>query len=109
MRQATCGNWYFHKKGGTYKSGSFKGMDLACGDKESNVFAGLLLRAIIDSSEKLIEGPCLVVDKILELNGDFAARGLCVKDVTYPSWGKGKSSSNMPYQGDILISWRVIQ
>lgn len=76
--QATCGNWYFHKKGGTYKSGSFKGMDLACGDKESNVFAGLLLRAIIDSSEKLIEGPCLVVDKILELNGkasiaDFAS------------------------------------
>ena len=67
-RQATCGKWYFHKKGGTYKSGSFKGMDLACGDKESNVFAGLLLRAIIDSSEKLIEGPCLVVDKILELN-----------------------------------------
>ena len=25
----------------------------------------------------------------------------------YPTWGKGKSSSNMPYQGDMLISWRV--
>lgn len=36
--QTTCGVWYFHRKGGTYKSGSFK-------------------------------GPCLVVDKILELNG----------------------------------------
>ena len=89
-------------------------MDLACGDKESNVFAGLLLRAIIDSSEKLIEGPCLVVDKILELNGDFAAR-LCVKDVTLQGTnisqlGKRKIiDSNMPYQGDILISWRVIQ
>lgn len=44
-------------------------MDLACGDKEQNVFAGLLVRAVIDSSDKLIEGPCLVVDKILELNG----------------------------------------
>eukprot|EP00438_Fugacium_kawagutii_P019613 Skav232786 [mRNA] locus=scaffold614:202164:202508:- [translate_table: standard] len=69
LRQASCGVWYFHKKGGTYKSGSFKGMDLACGDKEGNVFAGLLLRAVIDPSDKLIEGPCLVVDKILELNG----------------------------------------
>jgi len=69
MRQTTCGVWYFHRKGGTYKSGSFKGMDLACGDKAGNVFAGLLLRAVIDPLDKLIEGPCLVVDKILELNG----------------------------------------
>lgn len=67
--QAACGVWYFHRKGGTYKSGSFKGMDLACGDKAGNVFAGLLLRAVIDPLDKLIEGPCLVVDKILELNG----------------------------------------
>ena len=26
---------------------------------------------------------------------------------TYPTWGKGKSSSNMPYQGDLLIPWRL--
>lgn len=94
-RQATCGNWYFHKKGGTYKSGSFKGMDLACGDKESNVFAGFLLRAIIDSSEKLIEGPCLVVDKILELNGDFAARGVDAV-MTGTVWGKRFSCLGNP-------------
>ena len=68
-RQTSCGVWYFHRKGGTYKSGSFKGMDLACGDKDKNVFAGLLLRAVLDPSDKLIEGPCLVVDKILEMNG----------------------------------------
>ena len=30
------------------------------------------------------------------------------RELTYPTWGKGKSSSNMPYQGDMLISWRVI-
>ena len=32
------------------------------------------------------------------------------RELTYPTWGKGKygkSSSNMPYQGDMLISWRV--
>jgi len=27
--------------------------------------------------------------------------------LTYPTWGKGKSSSNMPYQGDMLIPWRI--
>ena len=30
------------------------------------------------------------------------------RGLTYPTCGKGKSSSNMPYQGDVLISWRVI-
>ena len=30
------------------------------------------------------------------------------RKLTYPTWGKGKSSSNMPYQGDMLIPWRVI-
>ena len=31
-----------------------------------------------------------------------------LRELTYPTWGKGTSSSNMPYQGDMLISWRVI-
>ena len=31
------------------------------------------------------------------------------RELTYPTWGKGKSSSNMPYQGDMLISWRVAE
>ena len=29
------------------------------------------------------------------------------RKLTYPTWGKGKSSSNLPYQGDMLIPWRV--
>ena len=31
------------------------------------------------------------------------------RKLTYPTLGKGKSSSNMPYQGDMLIPWRVIR
>ena len=31
------------------------------------------------------------------------------RKLTYPTWGKGKSSSNMPYQQDMLIPWRVYQ
>ena len=33
--------------------------------------------------------------------------GLPSRKLTYPTWGKGKSSSNMPYKGDMLIPWRV--
>ena len=29
------------------------------------------------------------------------------RKLTYPTWGIGKSSSNMPYQGDMLIPWRI--
>jgi len=29
------------------------------------------------------------------------------RKLTYPTCGKGKSSSNMPYQEDMLIPWRV--
>ena len=33
--------------------------------------------------------------------------GLYSRKLTYPTWGKGKSSSNMPYQRDMLIPGRV--
>ena len=69
LRQGSYGVWYFHRKGGTYKSGTFKGMDLACGDQEQGVYAGLLIRAVVGAAGELVEGPCLVVEKILELNG----------------------------------------
>ena len=31
-----------------------------------------------------------------------------LQELTYPPWGKGKSSSNMPYQGDMLIPWMIL-
>ena len=41
--------------------------------------------------------------QLLALMGALPSRKL-----TYPTWGKGKSPSNMPYQGDMLIPWRVM-
>jgi len=67
--QKSCGKWYFHKSGSgdTYKSGTYKGMDLAFGNKDA--FAGVLIRCIEDlGSKKLIEGPCMCVDHILSVN-----------------------------------------
>ena len=69
--QEHCAAWYFHRKGGNYKGGSFKGLDLACGGgRGSGVCAGLLLRSVAeDATGELAEGPCLVVDRILRLSG----------------------------------------
>lgn len=68
--QLITGGWYFHKKGGSFKSGTFKGMDLACGGGlGSGIHAGFLVRAIQETGGRIIEGPCLVVDEILKLNG----------------------------------------
>lgn len=60
--------FYFHKfKTGTYKAGTFKGLDITLGDKDEDVYFGILIRAIqnLDTLE-IIEGPCKSVNKILE-------------------------------------------
>ena len=61
--------FYFHKfKTGTYKSGTFKGMDLTFGNEEESAYFGILIRAIKDMvSGTIIEGPCNVVNKILNI------------------------------------------
>ena len=61
--QRECGIWYFHRSGGKYKNGSFKGLDLTFGDGE--MFCGVLFRTIESSIGKLICGPSLCVDYLL--------------------------------------------
>ena len=43
--QAKPGSWYFHKFGSSYKSGTYKGLDLAFG-KDKIAFAGILIRSL---------------------------------------------------------------
>ena len=59
--------YYFHRhSNGTYKSGTYKGMDLTFGDADSETYFGILIRAIMDTSTgQVIEGPCNVVNHIL--------------------------------------------
>lgn len=66
--QQTFGKWYFHRfPNGSYKSGTYKGMDLTLGNKDT--FFGVLIRSIYDQeSDEMIDGPCKTVNKILELN-----------------------------------------
>lgn len=106
--QRCCGVWYFHRKGGSFKAGSFKGLDLACGDGAAGVSAGILLRSVRPLAaatncpdSQVTEGPSVLVDRILKLNGktsiaDFVAgrsaaelcagstEGLCLRPAASP-------------------------
>ena len=66
--QLNFNTFYFHKfKNGTYKSGTFKGLDITLGDKEKETYFGVLIRSMLDiETTELIEGPCRCVNKILE-------------------------------------------
>jgi 3-methyladenine DNA glycosylase Mpg len=85
--QREPGLWYFHRKGGTFKGGSFKGMDITFGTDK--IPCGVLVRSIVavnptdDATkpqpplkESLVDGPCLVVNKLLESCGETEIKGL---------------------------------
>lgn len=72
--QLEYNKWYFHKFGnGTYKSGTFRGIDITLGSKSKQIYFGILIRSICriispDTSvkkENMIEGPCLTVNTFL--------------------------------------------
>ena len=59
--------WYFHQMSGkehSYKGGTFKGLDITCGF--NNGFCGILIRSVVDPLNKVIEGPCNVVNEFLK-------------------------------------------
>jgi hypothetical protein len=65
--QLESGRWYFHRTGGMYRSGSFKGIDLTFG--HDGVHGGILIRGIEDPDGELIDGPSLCVDYLLSKTG----------------------------------------
>lgn len=78
--QTKKGTWYFHRfNNGTYKNGTFKGVDIALGSTglqlgptavAEPIHAAILIRTVIDiNQKKFIEGPCRTVDHILRLSG----------------------------------------
>lgn len=71
--QMTKWNWYFHKRGKSFKEGTYKGLDITMGefgDEETGdlgCYFGVLIRSLYDIKEKrFIEGPCNSVMAILK-------------------------------------------
>jgi 3-methyladenine DNA glycosylase Mpg len=76
IMQREFGAWYFHRTGGEYRGGTYKGLDLAFGGPE--LFAGILIRGIerIDGNKEYYDGPCMLVDHILQVVGKTQVRDL---------------------------------
>ena len=65
--QFHIGRWYFHRTHGTYRSGSFKGLDLTFGEGQTS--GGVLIRGMETADGTLIDGPSLCVDHLLDATG----------------------------------------
>ena len=63
--QKLSNRFYFHKfANGTYKSGTWKGLDICFGSESS--YFGVLIRSLVNTTtNQFIEGPCLSVNTIL--------------------------------------------
>jgi len=64
-QQKTRGKWYFHMSGKSFRNGSFKGLDLTFG--EDSCFGGILLRGLESLEGDYVDGPSLLVDRVLQL------------------------------------------
>lgn len=79
--QQTAGSWYFHKAGGSYKNGTYKGLDITLGWEKDGLCqaapVGLLVRSIRrvattdppNATPLRVEGPSLTVDALLAATG----------------------------------------
>ncbi|KNC98745.1 uncharacterized protein SPPG_05725 [Spizellomyces punctatus DAOM BR117] len=61
--QTVPSTWYFHQQGGSYRGGSWKGLDLVFGD---GFHGGILIRAIKNmETNQVVNGPCKCVEAIM--------------------------------------------
>lgn len=76
IMQKDFGAWYFHRTGGEYRGGTYKGLDLAFGGPE--VFAGILIRGMerLDGDKVYIDGPSMLMDHVLGLTQKAQVRDL---------------------------------
>ncbi len=72
--QFHIGHWYFHRTRGTFRGGSFKGLDLTFGDRTTS--GGILFRGLETPEGTLIDGPSLCVDHLLDATGAASVSAL---------------------------------
>lgn len=65
--QTQVGRWYLHRKGRSYRNGSFKGLDMTFGGPDFH--GGILIRTLRTGEGRVINGPSLCVDYVLERSG----------------------------------------
>jgi len=82
LLQRTLGRWYFHRAGGRYRAGTYKGLDISFGSDAAS--GGILIRGVErlgpePPAPALIDGPCMVVDHILALTASGSVEALAAR------------------------------
>lgn len=81
--QARSGRWYFHRIGTSYRGGSFKGLDLTLGDGVAH--GGILIRSLEAPGGRLVVGPSLCVDYLLEATRTPTVAALAAAQADLPA------------------------
>ncbi|QYB17786.1 hypothetical protein PV-S19_0423 [Pacmanvirus S19] len=102
--QLTVGKWYFHKRGGTYKGGTFKCLDCTFAE---NAHGGILIRSVITPTGALIEGPCNTVNEILRVCNYASIRDFVVAEGINIINNKLTLVPALPRYDDVFSSKRV--
>lgn len=91
--QRMFGKLYFHTFRGSFREGTYRGMDITFGNEE--ISGGILVRSIEKSDGTIEEGPCKCVNRFLQTLGFNS-----VTDLVTSTWG-----SNPPdaFADDSLI------
>ena len=84
--QRAFGRWYFHRTGGTYRGGSFKGVDLTFGDGAA--YAGVLVRGVEAPDGTRIDGPSVTVDALIARTGSAGVAGLAAAVGERVAWAE---------------------
>jgi len=102
--------WYFHRVGGSYRGGSFKGLDISFGTSQGD-FGGILIRTLTDPRGKHINGCSLCVDHMLTTTGhDHVAsldRAVHGRDVADTESILHLRALDVPRQDTVIATARV--
>ena len=85
--QLTPGRWYFHRTGGVYRGGSFKGLDVSFGD--GTAYGGFLVRGVELPDGSVVDGPSLTVDHLLTLTAHTTVSALDAAIAERLGWVEG--------------------
>ncbi|MGE0434979.1 MAG: hypothetical protein AB7K09_04440 [Planctomycetota bacterium] len=108
--QLTSRRWYFHREGGSYRGGTFKGLDISFATAPG-AYGGWLIRSLETADGNVVNGVGLCVDTLLAKTGfesvadlDAAIAGRAVDDASSPLHLEPRQSGE---RRDVIATARV--
>jgi hypothetical protein len=105
--QRHTGRWYFHRTGGQYRGGSFKGLDVTFGDGVAH--GGILFRGMEKPDGSVVDGPSLLVDELLNATRFRTVATLDAALGERLAWDTDSPMSLVPWEGEPQPVWKSIR